>query len=405
MIARILGLPEADSAQFQRWSIDLLNIFNDWDRGLSALGSLRTYLEGHIADRRREPRDDLTSELVLSEVDGKSLDDDAIFAFLRLLLPAGIETTYRSLGNLLLGLLTHTDQLQAVVEQPELQVGAIEEGLRWEAPFLMVIRKSTADTEVADVEIPRGCEISVFVASANHDERHFSDPESFNIHRSPVPHVTFGSGPHVCLGMHLSRLESRVAAQCAPRATSADSSRPARSKASRRRIHLSFSSGASGTHQFVGVVANGLSPALLSERSGMPDIAIHPEVLAGQRRVVRVVQVTPEKREVTGSTPVPTTGKNQDRTHKYWPSISPSNFPQRAHSEWNRFQFRRFGKPLPGFASSDSELGRISKHLFVGQRDARRTRRGNAHLGTIWGRRCGWVRSPREHGGAGRPLV
>jgi cytochrome P450 len=211
VIARILGLPEADSAQFQRWSVDLLNIFNDWDRGLSALGSLRTYLDGHIADRRREPRDDLTSELILSEVDGKRLGDDAIFAFLRLLLPAGIETTYRSLGNLLLGLLTHTDQLQAVVEQPELRVGAIEEGLRWEAPFLTVIRQSTADTEVAGVEIPRGCEISVFVASANHDERHFSDPESFNIHRFPVPHVTFGSGPHVCLGMHLSRLESRVA--------------------------------------------------------------------------------------------------------------------------------------------------------------------------------------------------
>ncbi len=211
VIARILGLPECDSMRFQQWSIDLISIFNDWDRGIAALHSLRTYLDGQIADRRREPRDDLISELVRSEVNGESLDDDAIFAFLRLLLPAGIETTYRSLGNLLLALLTHPGQLHDVVEEPVLRVGAIEEGLRWEAPFLMVIRESTGDTQVSGFDISRGSEVNVFVASANHDERHYVDPESFDIHRSPTPHVTFGSGPHVCLGMHLTRLESRVA--------------------------------------------------------------------------------------------------------------------------------------------------------------------------------------------------
>lgn len=197
--------------QFQRWSIDLIGIFNDWDRGIAAIDALRTYLDAQIADRRREPRDDLISELVRSEVNGGRLDDDAIFAFLRLLLPAGIETTFRSLGNLLFGLLTHPAQLQAAVEQPELRLGAIEEGLRWEAPFLLVIRQSTADTQIAGVEIPRFSTVNVFVASANHDESRYTDPQSFDIHRFPTPHVTFGSGPHVCLGMHLTRLESRVA--------------------------------------------------------------------------------------------------------------------------------------------------------------------------------------------------
>ena len=211
VIAKILGLPESDSLKFQQWSIDLIGIFNDWDRGISAIRSLRTYLDRHIDDRRREPRDDLISELVVSEIDGKKLDDDAIFAFLRLLLPAGIETTYRSLGNLLLGLLTHTGQLHDVLDEPDLRVGAIEEGLRWEAPFLMVIRQCTEDTQVAGVAIPQGSEVNVFVASANHDERRYFNPEAFDIHRSPTPHVTFGSGPHTCLGMHLTRLESRVA--------------------------------------------------------------------------------------------------------------------------------------------------------------------------------------------------
>ncbi len=211
IIARILGLPEDHSAQFQRWSIDVISIFDNWDRGVASLAELRDYLGGQIADRRRAPRDDLISELVCAEVDGQGLGDDAIFSFLRLLLPAGIETTYRSLGNLLFGLLTHPDQLEVLVGEHDLRRAAIEEGLRWEAPFLMVIRQAHCDTSLAGVEIPRGSEVSVFIASANHDERRYPDPESFDIHRALTPHVSFGSGPHACLGMHLTRTESRVA--------------------------------------------------------------------------------------------------------------------------------------------------------------------------------------------------
>ena len=211
VIARILGLPEGDSQQFQRWSIELISMIVNWDRGLAAWNALRAYFDERAAERRARPRDDLISELVQTEVDGQRLTDDDIFAFLILLLPAGIETTYRSLGNLLFALLTHPDQLDQVVENPELRASAIEEGLRWETPLLMIPRRSVRNARLGGVDVPAGRELNVFIGSANRDERHYAEPDRFDIHRAPAPHMSFGSGPHMCLGMHLARTETRVA--------------------------------------------------------------------------------------------------------------------------------------------------------------------------------------------------
>jgi cytochrome P450 len=211
VIARILGLPEGDVVRFQRWSIELISIFVRWDRGVAANEALRSYFAERTAERRREPRDDLISELVATEVDGRRLSDEDVFAFLRLLLPAGIETTYRSLGNTLFALLTHPDQLEEVVASPELRGPAIEETLRWETPLLMVPRRSVRATELAGVEIPAGAGVNVFLGSANHDERRYDEPERFDIHRPVAPIASFGSGPHACLGMHLARMEMKVA--------------------------------------------------------------------------------------------------------------------------------------------------------------------------------------------------
>lgn len=211
VIARILGLPEPDSQQFQRWSIELISMIVNWDRGLAAWNALRAYFDERAAERRAQPRDDLISELVQTEVDGQRLTDDDIFAFLILLLPAGIETTYRSLGNLLFALITHPDQLEEAVEDPELRASAIEEGLRWETPLLMVPRRSVRNARLGGIDVPAGRELNVFIGSANRDERHYADPDRFDIHRAPTPHMSFGSGPHMCLGMHLARMETRVA--------------------------------------------------------------------------------------------------------------------------------------------------------------------------------------------------
>ncbi len=211
VIARILGLPERDSQQFQRWSIELLSILVNWDRGVAASNALRDYFADQVAERRKKPCDDLISELIATEVDGHRLTDDDIFAFLMLLLPAGVETTYRSLGNLLFALLTHPDQLDQAIQTPELRPAAIEEGLRWETPVVTLVRQCVRDTHLAGLDIPAGRGLNVFVGSANRDERHYPDPDRFDIHRTPAPHMSFGSGPHMCLGMHLARMETRVA--------------------------------------------------------------------------------------------------------------------------------------------------------------------------------------------------
>jgi cytochrome P450 len=211
VIARILGLPQADYPQFQRWTIAIVAANAQWERGLAASQELRDYLAEVLKERRRHPQDDLISELATTELDGDRLSDEEIFSFLRLLLPAGAETTYRSSGNLLYALLTHTDQLDAVRKDRSLIPQAIEEALRWEPPLLITSRIATRDTQIGDVSVPGGSPIVVMMGSANRDETKYEDPDRFDIFRDPQQHMSFGNGPHLCLGMHLARLETRVA--------------------------------------------------------------------------------------------------------------------------------------------------------------------------------------------------
>jgi cytochrome P450 len=210
IIARILGLPEADWPRFLRLSTDLIAIMRNWDRALAASRELRAYFAEIIADRRRNTGDDLVSQLVQAEVDGHRLTDEEIYPFLLLLLPAGAETTYRSSSNLLFGLLTHPAQLDAVRADRGLLPQAIEEALRWEAPLLNISRMAAEDLELGGISIPKGALISVSLGAANRDPRRYPDPDVFDIFRDPKQHISFGDGPHMCLGMHLARLETRV---------------------------------------------------------------------------------------------------------------------------------------------------------------------------------------------------
>ena len=141
----------------------------------------------------------------------KKLSDEEIFSFLRLLLPAGVETTYRSLGNMLFGLLSNPDQLDAVRADRSLLPQAIEEAVRWEPPLLTITRVATRDTELAGVPIPAGSSVMPMLGAANRQDDRYPDPDRFDIFRPARPHVGFGHGVHVCLGMHLARLEMRVA--------------------------------------------------------------------------------------------------------------------------------------------------------------------------------------------------
>lgn len=210
VIAAVLGLPAADLPQFHRWAVELISITADIARGFEASQKLRDYFAGVLAERRAERRDDLISVLAHAELNGQRLTDEEIFAFLRLLLPAGAETTYRSSSTLMFGLLTHPAQLEAVRADRGLIKRAIEEGLRWEPPLTGIARLAMRDTEVGGVPIPRGSVVSVCLGAANHDDRRWERPEEFDIFRDAKPHMAFAYGAHTCLGMHLARMETRV---------------------------------------------------------------------------------------------------------------------------------------------------------------------------------------------------
>jgi cytochrome P450 len=210
VIARILGLPEADWPRFLRLSTELIAVMRNWDRAIAASQELRGYFAEIIADRRRRTRDDLVSQLIEAEVDGRRLSDDEIYPFLLLLLPAGAETTYRSSSNLLFGLLSQPSQLDAVRADRGLVPQAIEEALRWETPLLTVARTATQDVELGGVSIPAGGFVAVSLGAANRDPGRYTDPDTFDLFRKDKQHLSFGDGAHKCLGMHLARLEMRV---------------------------------------------------------------------------------------------------------------------------------------------------------------------------------------------------
>ena len=212
IIAGILGLPQEDYKQFQRWSIAILSFLSKQEEAIAASQQVKDYVAEVLEDRRRQPRPDLISDLAHAEVDGEHLSDEEIFSFVRLLLPAGVETTYRSTGNLLFTLLSDPTQLHAVRDDRTLVPIAIEESLRYETPLLNITRLATKDTEIDDVPIPAGSTVMLMLAAANREDELFVDPDRYDISRhDQKAHISFGNGPHLCLGMHLARMEMRVA--------------------------------------------------------------------------------------------------------------------------------------------------------------------------------------------------
>jgi cytochrome P450 len=211
VIAALLGLPEGDLPTFHRRAVELISIAVDIEGGLKASQELRDYFATILAPRRSDPRNDVISVLAQAELDGQRLTDEEIFAFLRLLLPAGAETTYRSSSNLLFGLLIDPPQLEALRADRSLMRPAIEEALRWEPPLTSIMRTAMRDVDVCGVRIPKGAVVTVSMGAANHDPARWPDPERFDIHRQNRPHIAFAAGPHTCLGLHLARMETVVA--------------------------------------------------------------------------------------------------------------------------------------------------------------------------------------------------
>jgi cytochrome P450 len=224
VIAELLGIPPSDRPLFRRWADDLFARTNpDPDQSLTRLGEeaidavaptmreMNAYLLDYVHGRRVKPGEDLTSRLLQAEVDGQRLEDEEIVGFVGLLLLAGHITTTATLGNTIVSLDEHPDAAREVRADPSLLPAAVEEVLRCRTPFPRLARLSTAEVTVGGSTIPAGAVVVIWVAAANRDDRVFADPNRFDIHRNPNPHLTFGHGIHFCLGAPLARLEAKIA--------------------------------------------------------------------------------------------------------------------------------------------------------------------------------------------------
>jgi cytochrome P450 len=208
IIYRQLALPERDIVTFRRLAASLTMTWGGFiNYGIEASGKLGRYLASLVEQRRREPGNDLVSLLATTEQDGERLPDDVVVSFLRQLLNAAGDTTYRATGTLLTALLSSPEQFEAVKADRELLPIAIDEALRWDGPVLFFRREATRTVAVEGVELPEGAVVEVATGAANRDPKVYRDPARYDIRRERVRHFAFGSGPHVCLGQHLARLE------------------------------------------------------------------------------------------------------------------------------------------------------------------------------------------------------
>lgn len=206
VIYRQLNLPEEDVKTFQRLAIGQTDFFTP-GRAPEAGVKLGEYFVQLIAQRRAEPGDDLVSLLANTEVDGEYLPDLVLLSFLRQLMNAAGDTTYRGTSMLLTGLLSDPAQLDAVRQDRSLIAQAIEEALRWDGPVLVQTRMAAVDLELGGVHIPAGSVLDVVAGAANRDPAIYDNPDKFDIFRERKPHWSFARGPHICVGQHLARVE------------------------------------------------------------------------------------------------------------------------------------------------------------------------------------------------------
>jgi cytochrome P450 len=217
VIAELLGVDPADFRDFKRWSDETGGAFDplmtdEHRREIEAASAaLGDYLRGTIDRRRAEPRDDLISSLIAVEEAGDQLTTEEIVTMCSLLLAAGNLTTTDLIGNGVLALLRHPDELRKLRDDPSLIRDAVEEMLRYDSPVIHTARVLMQDAEIGGCPIAAGQSVMATLAAANHDPAVFEDPHRFDITRPENRHLAFGGGPHYCLGAPLARLEAQIA--------------------------------------------------------------------------------------------------------------------------------------------------------------------------------------------------
>jgi len=217
VIAEMLGVPPTDARRFMRWSNDLAALLDPFNApgGLEAAQvafvELSGYFRAVLADRRREPREDLISALATVEERGEALSEAELVSLCGLILGAGYETTANLIGNAAVALLQHPGERKRLADDPGLISSAVEEFLRYESPVQATDRVATRDFEIRGTRIRRGELVVLFLAAANRDPERFPDPDRLDLGRPDNAHLAFSHGPHFCLGAQLARAEAQIA--------------------------------------------------------------------------------------------------------------------------------------------------------------------------------------------------
>jgi cytochrome P450 len=215
VISEMMGIPLADRDKFREWSQAAVS-FTPADRANPAVTAklieFIAYLRRLVAEKHANPGDDLLSGLVLAEAEGDKLSENELLSMIFLLIVAGHETTVNLIGNGTLALFEHPEQRASLHQNPSLLKSAVEEMLRYYGPVeVSLTRWVRQDTELGGQPMRRGEQIVALLASANHDDGQFPEPERFDIAREPNRHIAFGTGIHSCLGATLARLEGQIA--------------------------------------------------------------------------------------------------------------------------------------------------------------------------------------------------
>lgn len=211
VIGELIGIPADRREAFLGWTEALISANpaknwqeNPFEKIYDEFGKL-------LALRSAEPADDLMSALLATRIDGESLTEDELLGFCFLLVVGGNDTTTNLIANGSVLLARHPDQRAELVRDVSLIPNAVEEMLRYEAPVQALPRRVTRDIKIHGQKLLSGEEVSLVWGSGNHDERHFPDPERFDIKREDNRHLSLGHGVHFCMGSKLARLEGRVA--------------------------------------------------------------------------------------------------------------------------------------------------------------------------------------------------
>jgi cytochrome P450 len=221
VICEMLGVPGSDRYPFREWSLDIARSLDAiggpadpdvLERSNRARRALTAYFrDGLIPERRKDPRPDLLSALIAAEEAGDRLSEGELLATCNLLFVAGHETTVNLIGNGLLALLRHPDQLEMLRKDPSLIEGGVEELLRYDGPVQRTGRIAHTEVEIGGKEIARGEIVVALIGAANRDPAQFPDPDRLDITRGATHHIAFGWGIHFCLGAPLARVEAQIA--------------------------------------------------------------------------------------------------------------------------------------------------------------------------------------------------